>query len=190
MGLHLAGFEVVGVDIRPQPKYPFEFVQADALSYSLRGFDFVWASPPCQFASEATHTYYRSLHKNRIPGTRAKLLRSRLPYIMENVENAREHLRDPIMLCGSMFRLRCRRHRYFECNPALRPHAQCCDHRLPPLLVTTAGANSRAAGNFKSTRNAVKAYGIDWMTVDGLTQAIPPAYSEFLGRQVMSKLRG
>ena len=104
MGLHRAGFDVVGVDIVPQKHYPFTFIQADALTFPLDGFDFVWASPPCQFASVLT-AQHRHKHSNLIPAIRERLQAAGVPYLIENVAGARSHLRNPIMLCGSMFGL-------------------------------------------------------------------------------------
>ena len=185
-GLYNAGFEVEGVDIEPQPRYPFKFHRADALQFPLESFDLIWASPPCQFGSEATPTEHRAKHRNLIPAIRERLEASGIPYIIENVEGARSHLRQPIKLCGSMFGLKTFRHRYFETKPFLTTLTPPCAHSFRPLLVTTAGANSRRIGNFKSTKNAPEAYGIDWMSADGLKEAMPPAYSEFLGRQMLA----
>jgi len=118
MGYHRAGFDVVGVDINPQPHYPFEFHQGDALTYPLDGFDAVHASPPCQRFSTMTRGLWKDReHPDLIPGTRERLA-GRL-YVIENVENARRELRNPFRLCGTMFGLgvdgsQLRRHRYFE----------------------------------------------------------------------------
>lgn len=123
-GYDLAGFEVVGVDLYPQPNYPFEFHQADALTFDLDGFDYAHASPPCQFAT----AYRRRIDHvkkspNLIPATRARI--AHLPYVIENVATARAELKDPLQLCGSSFGLDVRRHRLFESNmdlsaPAVR----------------------------------------------------------------------
>src|SRR4051812_45463397 len=104
MGLHLAGFDVVGVDIAPQPRYPFEFHQADAMTFPLDGFDFVWASPPCQKHSTMTKRWGAARvaeHPDLIAPMRMRLKASRLPYSIENVIGA--PLIAPAMLCGSMF---------------------------------------------------------------------------------------
>lgn len=192
-GLQLAGFHVTGVDIAPQPRYCGDaFHQADALTFPLAGFDFIWASPPCQFASEVTPNHRRRLHANLIPATRKRLKAIGAHYAIENVENARRHLIDPICLCGVYFGLHTFRHRYIETSVPLGhtprgvnglyiPHI----HDFAPLLVTTAGANSRKAGNFKSVKHAPLAYGIDWMIGRELAQAIPPAYSRYIAEQML-----
>lgn len=191
MGLHWAwpDAEIVGVDIKPQPRYPFKFVQGDVLDHfdaasaHLCGFDFVWASPPCQRYSCVTPKGNRDNHPDLIGVTQAALMRSEVPFVIENVFGARHKLRNWKMLCGTMFGLDCRRHRVFETNFAWNLPDRQCDHSVPPLLVTTAGANSRKIGNFKSVKNAVRAYDIDWMDGNGLKEAIPPAYSHFIARQ-------
>jgi DNA (cytosine-5)-methyltransferase 1 len=188
MGLHQAGFDVVGVDIKPQPRYPFTFHQADALTFPLDGFDFIWASPPCQFASIVTPVAHRGNHHNFIPDTRERMQAADVPFAIENVGNARSHLHHPLMLCGSMFGLRCWRHRYFELSPRPLILTPPCYHAHRPLLVTTAGAHSRKIrkpGEYKSVKNAPAAYGIDWMDAKGLAEAIPPAYSRYIGEQMM-----
>lgn len=189
MGLFKAGFEVEGVDIRKQPRYPFKFHHADALQFPLEGYDLIWASPPCQFASQVTPKTHRKNHLNLIPAARQRLAASGVPYIIENVTGARWHLRSALKLCGSMFGLKCFRHRWFELSEPIMVLTPPCKHDFRPLLVTTAGNNSRAIrkpGEFKSVKNAPLAYGIDWMNADGLKEAIPPAYSEFLGKQMLS----
>lgn len=191
MGYYRAGFtEIVGIDIKPQPRYPFTFIQADALRppVDLRAFDFIHASPPCQFASQVTPKTHRNNHENLIPATREMLDGCGIPYVIENVTGARRFLRDPIMLCGSMFGLMCFRHRWFE-SPALQVLTPPCSHTFRPLLVTTAGANSRRIrnrGQYKSVSNAPLAYGIDWMSADGLREAIPPAYTQWIGERILA----
>jgi DNA (cytosine-5)-methyltransferase 1 len=189
MGLHQAwpDAEITGVDIIPQPRYPFDFIQADALTYGSYGwllsFDFVWASPPCQHYSQVTPKTHRANHPDLIEPTRQRLQHLHAGHVIENVIGA--PLNHPVILCGSMFGLQTRRHRQFEANfPLIAPRA--CDHSAPVLLVTTAGANSRAIrkpGHYKSVKNAPLAYGIDWMTANGLKEAIPPAYSRWIALQ-------
>ena len=192
VGYSLAGFDVVGVDINPQPKYPFRFYQADALSFDLSGFDAVHASPPCQRYSFLTPEVNRGDHPDLIVRVRGMLVASGLPYVIENVAGAKRELFDPVMLCGSMFGLRTRRHRFFECSFAVV--APCvCDHSVMPLLVTTASKASRALRTSlgvkpKSVTNAPLAYGINWMDFNGLKEAIPPAYTEYIGKQLRAHI--
>ena len=121
MGLHRAGFDVVGVDLKPQPRYPFTFHQADAMAFPLDGFDFVWASPPCQSYSALKVMKNAGDHPALVPEVRIKLDRSGIPYAIENVFGAPLLPGKTIMLCGTMFGLQSacgngelRRHRYFE----------------------------------------------------------------------------
>jgi DNA (cytosine-5)-methyltransferase 1 len=186
MGLHQAfpEAEIVGVDIKPQPRYPFKFVRDDAMNHldcnRLCSFDLIWASPPCQRYSCVTPRNKRSSHPDLIVPVRDCLLKTEGPFVIENVVGA--PLNNPLMLCGSMFGLRTRRHRIFETNFAWLVPGQ-CNHSEPVLLVTTAGANSRKIGNHKSVKHASEAYGIDWMDGEGLKEAIPPAYSRYIGEQ-------
>lgn len=185
MGLHQAGFEVVGVDIKPQKRYPFKFFQADAMEFPLKEFDFIWASPPCQGYSHLTPKEAKDRHEKLIHILRARLIASGVPYCIENVAGAREELKSPIMLCGSMFGLKTRRHRFFETTFSVRAPKD-CDHSEMPLLVTTASKASREKRfrlglKPKTVKNSVDAYGIDWMTFAGLKEAIPPAYAKWIG---------
>ena len=184
-------FDVVGVDIEPQPRYPYQFVQADALKYVAKHgheFDFIHASPPCQAYSGLTPTKNKPDHERLIDLTRDALVKTGKPFVIENVAGARHDLRSPSMLCGSMFGLRTRRHRYFETNFSLDTSAFKCDHSVIPLLVTTASKASRAKRAIlgippKSVKNAPLAYGVDWMNADGLKECIPPAYTEWIAKQ-------
>lgn len=200
-----AGFEVVGVDIERQPRYPFEFVRADATSLTLswvRGFDFIHASPPCQFATELRHAPNGREHPNLIPQIRELLKLSGLPYVIENVRGARVHLIDPITLCGSMFGLgaggyQLQRHRLFEASFPLTAPAECA-HRQPTIGVYGGHARCRSAKyggrrtrdfeGFDKPRLAAQAMGIDWMTMAELSEAIPPAYSQWIGQAVLASL--
>lgn len=192
MGLYRAGFDVTGVDNRPQRNYPFRFVQADALEYPLEGYDLIWASPPCQFAARVG-THHRGKHANLIPQTRTRLEGSGAPYIIENVEDARSHLVNSVMLCGSMFGLGVWRHRYFESRWIL-PLTPTCNHSNIPVLVTGSPRRRNAAGvvdrREPSTQARRDAMGIPWMSRAELDQAIPPAYSEYLARQVLVSVQG
>ncbi len=187
MGLHNAGFDVVGVDIEPQPRYPFKFIQADAMTFDLSGFDFIWASPPCQGYSGLTPKHAKSRHEKLIPALRERLIKNGKPFCIENVAGARKELKNPTMLCGSMFGLRTQRHRFFETSFQLSAPSK-CDHSIIPLLVTTASKASREKRfklgmKPKSVENAPEAYGIDWMDFNGLKEAIPPAYAEYIARR-------
>src|SRR3990167_2619727 len=148
MGLHWAwpNAEPVGVDIKPQPRYPFTFVQADAVTYPLEGFDFIWASPPCQAYSALkglTTTEYPML----VDAIRDRLEASGKPWIIENVVGA--NLRNPVQLCGSMFGLGVWRHRRFEMShpPLMTPE---CRHDLCPEPVDVTGTG----GPFSGVRKA------------------------------------
>ena len=190
MGLHRAGFEVVGFDIEPQPNYPFEFHQQDALDVNLSNFDAVWASPPCQLFATG---YIARRHKypNLIPPTRAMLSQSLLPSIIENVRGA--PIRADYRICGCQVGLnRIRRVRHFEvswnADLELMP---ACYH--PDQVITVTGTGT-PTGTWKALGRAVTAQefrdvmGIDWMTRKELSQAIPPAYSEHLGAKLMGVL--
>ncbi|WP_433942342.1 DNA cytosine methyltransferase [Brevundimonas diminuta] len=201
MGYHRAGFEVVGVDLSPQPRYPFAFIQADALSLDMRfirSFDAIHASPPCQrFSDLAKRNGNADAWPDLVGPIRDLLIASGLPYIIENVEGA--PLLDPVMLCGTMFQdLRVIRHRLFESNipltaPAHSKHPLVFTHDkrkahygklnewTSPVQVTGGGNCSKAA--------AADAMGIDWMTKNELNEAIPPAFTEHLGRQLMAHLQ-
>ncbi len=186
MGLHRAGYDVTGVDINPQPNYPFKFIQADALEFEWAA-DLIWASPPCQaFTAYKRRPDHVAPALNLIPPTRDLLMASGIPYIIENVPGAREHLRDPAQLCGSSFRLNVRRHRLFETSFAVTPPP--CDHswQTPRFAPATNRTNLRSTVEVGVWRIPLDvqqcAMGIDWMTREELSQAIPPAYSEFLAR--------
>lgn len=210
MGYSRAGFEMVGVDIAPQKHYPFEFHQADALEYCAehgREFDVIHASPPCQFGSEATPIARKYLHHNYIPELRELLVKIGLPYVIENVEGSRKWLKNPVMICGSMFNLPIWRHRYFEVsNHALLSPATCNHRRSPieieidgvlykttnPVLTCGGGDSKKRLGHERKTlrpreRVAVLrwAMGIDWMLQRELYQAIPFAYTEWIGKRLL-----
>lgn len=186
-GLAAAGFDVVGVDIAPQPHYPFEFRQADALCFDLSGFAFVWASPPCQaFTAYRRRGGHVAPRPNLIPAMRERLEAWGGPYVIENVEGAKEHMRDPVRLCGSSFGLDVRRHRLFECTFPVAPPP--CEHarQTPRFPQATNRKNPRCTVEIGVWRIPLQvqqqAMEIDWMPLRALSQAIPPAYSEFLAR--------
>ena len=191
MGYHRAGFDVVGVDIVPQPNYPFEFHQADALEFPLDGFDAIHASPPCQAYSRATHYHgTQANHPDLVAPTRTILEISGLPWVIENVE--RSPLRRDVVLCGEMFGLRVHQHRVFEtgCFLVLRPsHVR---HRLKGARTNCHVEEGHArlvAGHFSNLADASDAMGIDWMTRAELAQAIPPAMTEYIGHFLLAAVR-
>ena len=178
---------ILGVDHKPQPRYPFEFVQADALEFMRDGrgdgFDFYHASPPCQAFSVT-----KSLHDNEYPDliavTRQALKMTGKPFVIENVPGA--PLENPLTLCGSSFGLGARRHRLFETHPLIlfRPH--CLHHEQDaPLDVTGTGGPCPRHNKPQNVAEARRAMGIDWMTRQELNEAIPPAYTEWIGRRIM-----
>jgi DNA (cytosine-5)-methyltransferase 1 len=184
MGYHRAGFDVLGVDRVAQPRYPFAFVQADAITYPLDGFDVIHASPPCQAHSsigrQARGRDADLEHPDLIPATRARLVASGLLYVIENVVGA--PLVDPVLICGSSVGLDVRRHRLFETNwPLFVPP---CAHGWQTPRFETFDRRKRSAsvvpvyggGNATVARKRA-AMGIDWMTGAEVGQAIPPAYT-------------
>lgn len=200
MGYYQAGFDVVGVDINPQPNYPFPFTQTDALSLDrkfLSTFDAIHASPPCQAYSDlAARNGNGDDWPKLIEPVREMLIDSGLPYIIENVEGA--PLRNYIVLCGTMFPgLRVLRHRLFETNfPILvpphgkHPKVHTLDKRKnhygktdewKDFVQVTGGGNCSVAA-------ARDAMGIDWMTKREINEAIPPAYTEYIGEWVLRYL--
>lgn len=210
-GLQRAGFHVTGVDIKPQPRYCGDvFHQADAMAFPLEGFDFIWASPPCQ-----AHTAMRTMpdakpHPDLIPPIRARLSELSIPWVIENVPGA--PLFRPMLLCGTMFGLgvldaELRRHRLFESPIAML--APKCSHGQRDVIGIYGGhqrnRRRRTIGVYgEGCRDSVRkvdrgvadfkvedgrtAMGIDWMTIAELCESIPPAYSEFIGRQIIAAL--
>lgn len=202
-GYMRAGFHVTGVDINPQPRYRGDaFVQGDALEYvAAHGheFDVIHASPPCQ-AHSVTRSLTNKNHPELVPQTRALLRATGKPYVIENVEGA--PLIDALTLCGTMFGLDVIRHRLFECShPIYFPPAPCAHagkvarHReLRARGITRNPLPSDGyrfvgvTGHSFDTAWARRAMGIDWMKQAELAQAIPPAYTEFIGRHLMEVL--
>jgi DNA (cytosine-5)-methyltransferase 1 len=190
MGYHRAGFDVVGVDIRPQPHYPFQFHQADALQYLAdhwQEYDVIHASPPCQKFSRLVRQTKRE-YPDLLTPTQQALQAIDRPYIIENVPGAPLH--NPTILCGAMFGLHVYRHRLFETRPWLLspPHEIHHDKtprqnrgRSPKGFICVTGKVS----DIKYVRYAM---GIDWMTGREISQAIPPAYTEWIGRQLLASL--
>lgn len=203
MGYHRAGFEVIGVDKDEQPHYPFEHHVADAIEVLKelaetgeafgRTFDAVHLSPPCQ-----TFTAYgrsdtkgwRKKYLDLIEPSRDAVIRTKLPYVLENVADA--PLINPVRLCGSSFQLDVRRHRLFESNFAL--NAPPCDHswQTPRFAPASNRTNLRRTVEVGVWRIPLevqrKAMGIDWMELRELSEALPPAYTEHIGLQLMAHL--
>lgn len=218
MGYHRAGFSVYGVDIEPQPNYPFPFLQMDALealARLLRGegltfsngetlylVDFVGihSSPPCQHASTIAKQQ-RALrpgkynHPNLIPQTREGLQKTGKPYIIENVEGA--FLVNPARLCGSYFGLDVRRHRLFETNFPV--FSTPCSHNLQTPRFRSLDKRRKALARVVGVHGHInysgeleirkRAMGIEWMNNDELVEAIPPAYTQFIGERFMETLK-
>lgn len=188
MGYSRAGFDVTGVDIAPQKNYPFKFIQADALDYVAQYgwmFDAIHASPPCQRYSRMTPRKYRHNHPDLIPLVRFWLEAIDVPYAIENVPLA--PLRNPVMVCGGQLGLKVYRHRLFESNVYLMgiPHSPHQDKtpRSGHGNVSPKGFITLSGG--RSTEITQQAMGIDWMIGRELREAIPPAFTEFIGRQLI-----
>lgn len=191
MGYHLAGFDVTGVDIDPQPRYPFTFHQGDALEFlAAHGheFDVIAGSPPCQRYSLTQRIRNRD-HPDYIDAMRVLATAIGRPYVIENVPGA--PLIDPIMLCGAMFEdLAVYRHRLFETDLTL-PAPVHRAHRAPLQKMgrpPQPGDFMHVVGNFSGVAHARRAMGIDWMTRDELREAIPPAYTHHLGLHLLDHL--
>lgn len=196
MGYHRAGFDVVGVDIKKQPRYPFRFIQGDAMEYLAnkrgRGFQVIHASPPCQRYSEVTRANgNQENYPDLVAPCRDLLAAIGKPWVIENVPFA--PLGISVMLCGTYFGLRVIRHRLFESSRMLMSPGRSCSH--PPRgAVGRAGVRGKKVGDWISVAGDVDrkvashAMGIDWMTRHELAQAIPPAYTEFIGRQLIAAI--
>ena len=206
VGYARAGWEVVGVDLAPQPRYPFPFHQADALEYPTDGFDAIHASPPCQPFSLMLRNAGRATdHPDLVAATREKLAASGLPWIIENVNGA--PLVNPVVLCGASLeltaddvdgrRLFLRRHRAFE-SPVLLLVPPCACRAMLARGYTVGGVYGggssahvfrrakRHGGYRPGAEVRRRLMGIGWGTRDEIAQAIPPAYTELLGRQLLA----
>lgn len=197
MGYHRAGFDVTGVDVAPQKRYPFRFVQADALEYLAdhwREYDVIHASPPCQ-AYSVTKSLHANQYEELVGETRTALIQTGKPYVIENVPGA--PLLNPLLLCGSMFGLALIRHRIFESTPVIWfPPAPC---KCRSLRTNSSRSNSTfasgataitVAGFIFRKPDAEIAMGIDWMhNRKELAQAIPPAYTHFIGQRIQQHIR-
>ncbi|WML81963.1 SAM-dependent methyltransferase [Streptomyces sp. VNUA74] len=189
-----AGFDVTGVDKDPQPRYPYRFIQADAITFVLEhgaAFDFIHASPPCQHDTDCQRIQGNT-HPDLIAPTRTALEASGRPWVMENVGGAVPKLRAPVMLCGQMFALANYRHRFFETDggftltqpghPAhVVPQAK-MGRPVPP------GHYGQFVGNFSGVPLARAVLEVPWMNRDGIRECIPPAYAEHIGRAALAHL--
>ncbi|MEV7670227.1 SAM-dependent methyltransferase [Streptomyces sp. NPDC088752] len=193
-GYAAAGFDIVGVDIAPQPRYPYRFIQADAVAFIREHgarFTFIHASPPCQHDSECQRIQGNT-HPDLIAPTRAALESTGRPWVIENVGGAVPKLRGPVMLCGAMFGLETYRHRYFETggwtltapgHPAhVAPQAK-MGRPIPP------GYYGQFVGNFSGVDHARRIMGVPWMNRDGIRECIPPAYTQAIGTQFLTRTR-
>ena len=201
MGYHRAGFDVVGVDIKPQPRYPFEFWRADAMEvmageqdrldfpYDSADFDAIHASPPCQHASPMQALTKRE-YPNLIPATRELLSRTGLPYVIENVPRA--IIRKDVMLCGTMFGLQVIRHRHFEVSGfdlhSMLSPCCCRNATITGRVVAFRNGGRVGLGRTRPERTGSldfrDAMGIGWMTGREARQSTPPAYTEWIGNQI------
>lgn len=198
MGYFRAGFDdITGIDIKPQKHYPFKFIQGDALEYLAehgQEYDVIHASPPCQRYSIA-RSVHKKYHPDLIPETRRLLILSGKPYIIENVVGV--PLRACLILCGTMFGLKTIRHRLFESN---------IDLKLSP--ATCSCFRQAAAGNLFNLHNTIQrnlymkkqgyihasealkdSLEVPWMNMDEAQEAIPPAYTEWIGKQLLAQLQ-
>lgn len=199
-GYHDAGFDVIGVDINPQPRYPYEFILDDALRIApllLRDVHAIHASPPCQGYSQMSNCRpgLANSYERLVDATRDLLTDSGLPWVIENVEYAGlPHQSDlygshGLMLCGAMFGLRTYRHRYFGTSSPM--HAPNHPRHLTPTSRAghwEPGTFISVAGGGGNTALKREAMGIDWMNRDELSEAIPPAYTRFIGEQLLAHL--
>jgi DNA (cytosine-5)-methyltransferase 1 len=204
MGYHRAGFDVVGIDIEPQLHYPFEFHQADALDvlegdWLVRGFDAIHASPPCQHFSTMGNRS-RAENKRKLPPTvdlltptLTLLANVGIPWVVENVPGAKAHMPNAFVLSGGQFGLKVHRPRYFVSNvlvlvpPKAKPPPDGIgvygrDHDGRRLFNRKSNGTYRAP---KTLEEAQEAIGMDWADWHGTKEAIPPAYTEFIGAQLL-----
>jgi DNA (cytosine-5)-methyltransferase 1 len=206
VGYHRAGFDVVGVDNRPQPRYPYEFHQADAMTFPLDGFDVIHASPPCQFATQMSARWRgkgtkADTHQDLLTPMLQRLRPLAVPWVVENVPGARRLMREPLILHGGMFGLGVHRPRLFESNVFLLNFTAPATKQPLGVYGKPDGRTTyryRNNGNYKgkslirawkSLEEGSTAMGIDWMDIAELREAIPPAYTEFIGAQLLDHVR-
>lgn len=187
MGYQRAGFDVMGVDVNPQPHYPFEFVQADAMTFPLGNFRAIHASPVCKRYSAITPMRSRESHPDQIAATRTRLMAQPAPWVIENVPGA--PLRPDLKLCGCMFGLpNLKRERWFETSWGAFELRQPCNHKPGDVISVTGtggGTGHTRKATFAEWRRAMD---IDWMSGKELSQAIPPAYTEYVGARLLAAI--
>lgn len=190
IGYHLAGFEVVGIDINPQPHFPFEFHQADALRYPLQGFDAYHASPPCQAYTKAGKQWrlQGKDYPDLISLVRALLLSTGKPYIIENVPDS--PLINPILLSGADFGIKIHRPRLFECNFEI-PFKLSMQLPKPVKMGRfKEGEVLQPVGHFAGVDYARDQMNLPNLTQRELSQAIPPAYTQYIGKHLEAAIKG
>ena len=188
MGYYRAGFdEIVGIDFIKQKRFPFDFVLGNALNppVDLNDFDLIHASPPCQRYSTITAAEYKNRHPDLIPATRKLLAKSNKFYVIENVSGARGKLINPVMLCGTMFGLPVWRHRFFETSPIYLFSPATCRHDEIPVLITGTTRRKGFPRVDPSAEIRRQALETPWMVITDMDQAIPPAYTEWIGRKII-----
>ena len=173
-----AGFEVTGVDVDPQPLYPFTFHQADANTYPFDGFDALHASPPCQDHSASLRLHGKEHETGWMLAHITKRFQSSgLPYVIENVVGAA--MNAPAMLCGTTFGLGLHRHRLFEASFELMSPG--CD----PSAVRHRGRDAQVFGHHANSKRVREEWGVEWMTRYGIAQSIPPVFAQYVGERLM-----
>lgn len=193
-GYYAAGFDVVGVDIDPQPHYPFPQYTEDVLTWDDWDYDAIHISPPCQrwtLMNQSTNHQHPDLYTPMLP----VLKETGLPYVIENVPSS--PIKPTLVLCGTQFSLKTddglkelRRHRHFETNWRIRSPQQPCNHSLPPVWAAGHNPNEQYVTRYGPCpiEERRQAYGIDWMNRDELTESIPPAFTKFIGEQLLTHL--
>jgi DNA (cytosine-5)-methyltransferase 1 len=195
-GYDLAGFDVTGIDKDPQPRYPYRFIQGDAVAFIREHgaeFDFIHTSPPCQHDSECQRIQGRH-HPDLIAPTRAALETTGRPWVIENVRGAVPKLHRPVMLCGGMFGIATYRHRFFETGGGFTlttpPHPE---HTAPQAKMgrpIPPGHFGQYVGNFSGVPQARTVMGVPWMNRDGIRECIPPAYTRWIGQAALAQAAG
>jgi DNA (cytosine-5)-methyltransferase 1 len=200
VGYRRAGFAVVGVDVAPQPHYPFAFIKADAIEvmdgmlageevggYCLADFAAIHASPVCKRYSAITPARNRESHPDQIAPIRARLMAQDAPWVIENVPGA--PLRPDLKLCGCMFALpQLKRERWFETSWQAFGLRQPCDHKPGDVVSVTGTGGGTGHTRAASVADWRRSMGIEWMSMGELSQAIPPAYTEYIGHLLLEHL--